>query len=358
MPIVDLSPSGRPLRVVSIFGTRPEVIKFAPVIRELESRNFDTVNVTTAQHRELIYPLVEHFDLRIDHDLAVMRQGQTLNGVASRVLDRLDPVLARHEPDVVLVQGDTTTAMTGALAAWNRGIAVGHIEAGLRSGNPRSPFPEEMNRRLISQLATWHFAATERNRQTLEREGVAPASIFVTGNPVIDALHWTLDRHPRTSRLQSLLDRVRDQRLIVLTTHRRESFGETMRENLETIRDFVATHDGATVIFPVHPNPSVRSVAEELLGNERRIHLVEPLPYAEFLPLLSRAWLLVSDSGGLQEEAPSLGKPLLILRENTERPEAVECGAARLISGSTRRLRDELESAWNDDTWARAVAAM
>jgi len=344
--------------VLSLFGTRPEAIKFAPVIHELERQEVSTVNVTSAQHRDLLYPLISYFDLRIDHDLEVMRPGQSLNGVSARVTEALDPILNDKSPDMVLVQGDTTTAMAGALAAWNRGIPVGHIEAGLRSGNRHSPFPEEMNRRLISQVASLHFAATASNRDALLAEGTDPDSIVVTGNPVIDALELTLARGRVSSRVNELIDAVGDRRLVVLTTHRRESFGEAMGANLDAIRAFVDAHEDAALIFPVHPNPAVLAVAEEKLADHPRIHLIEPLQYEDFLQVLSRAWLLVSDSGGLQEEAPTLGKPLLILRENTERPEAVECGAARLIGGSAVCLSSELESLWRDDQWAAEVAAM
>ncbi len=352
------SKKGRGPVVLSLFGTRPEAIKFAPVIHELERQEVSTVNVTSAQHRDLLYPLISYFDLRIDHDLEVMRPGQSLNGVSARVTEALDPILNDKSPDMVLVQGDTTTAMAGALAAWNRGIPVGHIEAGLRSGNRHSPFPEEMNRRLISQVASLHFAATESNRDALLAEGADPDSIVVTGNPVIDALELTLARGRVSSRVNELIDAVGDRRLLVLTTHRRESFGEAMGANLDAIRAFVDAHDDVALIFPVHPNPAVLAVAEEKLADHPRIHLVEPLQYEDFLQVLSRAWLLVSDSGGLQEEAPTLGKPLLILRENTERPEAVECGAARLIGGSAEGLSSELESLWQDDRWAREVATM
>ena len=355
---VAASKNGRGPVVLSLFGTRPEAIKFAPVIHELERQEVSTINVTSAQHRDLLYPLISYFDLRIDHDLEVMRPGQSLNGVSARVTEALDPILNDKSPDLVLVQGDTTTAMAGALAAWNRGIAVGHIEAGLRSGNRLSPFPEEMNRRLISQVASLHFAATESNRDALLAEGTDPGSIVVTGNPVVDALELTLARGRVSSRVNDLIDAIGDRRLLVLTTHRRESFGEAMGANLDAIRAFVDAHEDAALIFPVHPNPAVLAVAEEKLADHPRIHLVEPLQYEDFLQVLSRAWLLVSDSGGLQEEAPTLGKPLLILRENTERPEAVECGAARLIGGSAGRLASELESLWKDDHWAAEVAAM
>lgn len=345
-------------KVLCLFGTRPEVIKFAPVIHELERRELMTLNVTSAQHRDLLYPLISYFDLRIDHDLEVMRPGQSLNGVAARVTETLDPILQDSAADLVLVQGDTTTALAGALAAWNRGIPVGHIEAGLRSGDRHSPFPEEMNRRLISQVASLHFAATESNRGALLAEGADADSVVVTGNPVVDSLLKTLSTGRVSSRVTELLFKVGDRRLVVLTTHRRESFGDVMGANLNAIRHFIDTHEDSALIFPVHPNPAVRAVAEERLSGHPRIHLVEPLQYEDFLQILSHAWLLVSDSGGLQEEAPTLGKPLLILRENTERPEAVECGAARLIGGSADRLRDEMNGLWKDDSWANEVAAM
>ncbi|MCL4103693.1 UNVERIFIED_CONTAM: hypothetical protein GTU68_059772 [Idotea baltica] len=340
---------------MSVFGTRPEAIKFAPVIRHLEESGFETINISTAQHRDLIRPLIEHFDIRIDHDLDVMKPGQTLNGTAARVLAKLDPILEETQPNVVLVQGDTTTAMTGALAAWNRRIHVGHIEAGLRTDDPENPFPEEMNRRLISRMAKFHFASTQRNRSVLLNEGVDDASIFVTGNPVIDALEWTLAKNKGNATEDSLLKKIGDKKLIVLTTHRRESFGDAMGANLDVIAEFVRNNEDVAIVFPVHPNPSVKAVAEEKLGGIDRVHLVEPMDYPDFLKLLSHAWLLVSDSGGLQEEAPSLGKPLLILRENTERPEAVECGAARLIGGSAEVLAAELETLHKSDRWSQSV---
>ncbi|NNE90710.1 MAG: UDP-N-acetylglucosamine 2-epimerase (non-hydrolyzing) [Verrucomicrobiales bacterium] len=334
------------------------MIKFAPVIRYLEAAGFETINISTAQHRDLIRPLIEHFELRIDHDLDVMKPGQTLNGTASRVLEKLDPILADTKPNVVLVQGDTTTAMTGALAAWNRQIPVGHIEAGLRTDSPENPFPEEMNRRLITRMAKFHFASTERNRMTLISEKVDLDGIFVTGNPVIDALEWTLAKNGNSEIAGGLFEKIGNRRLIVLTTHRRESFGEAMGGNLDVIADFVRKNEDVAVVFPVHPNPAVVEVANEKLGDIDRIHLIEPMDYPDFLQLLARAWVLVSDSGGLQEEAPSLGKPLLILRENTERPEAVDCGAARLIGGSPEALRVELEEIHRSDRWTRTVESL
>jgi UDP-N-acetylglucosamine 2-epimerase (non-hydrolysing) len=326
--------------VLTVFGTRPETIKLAPVINHLEKAcgRFRTINVTSGQHTTLLYPFVELFRLRIDYDLQVMEPGQTPNGVCSRVLAALDPILAVERPDMVLVQGDTTTALAGAMAAFHHGIPVGHVEAGLRSGNRQSPFPEEMNRRLVGNLASLHFAATPRNRETLLREGIQQDTVFVTGNPVVDALDTTLAGSTASATVDAVLSSTAGMKRIVVTTHRRESFGGYMTESLQILRRFVEAHSDVALLFPVHPNPVVVATTREVLGSHPRIHLLEPLNYHEFLHLLSRAWLIVSDSGGVQEEAPSLGKPLIILRENTERPEAVECGIARLVGQRPDRL--------------------
>ena len=345
-------------KVLTLFGTRPEVIKLAPVVWQLEARPdlFSTVNVTSAQHTDLLYPLTKLLDVRIDHDLRVMQPHQSPSAVCARVLSALDPVLADERPDVVLVQGDTSTALAGALAAFHRQIPVGHVEAGLRSGDAVSPFPEEMNRRLVTRLATWHFAATPRNRETLLAEGVTHERIFLTGNPVVDALRSILDQARPDAVTRGALEATAGLRRIVLTTHRRESFGARLAENLRTLRRFVERHEDVAVIFPVHPNPAVTEPARALMGGHPRIHLLPPLDYDEFVALLAEAWLIVSDSGGVQEEAPSLGKPLLILRDNTERPEAVEAGVARLVPGGPGRLARALRDAYRDDGWHARVA--
>jgi UDP-N-acetylglucosamine 2-epimerase (non-hydrolysing) len=343
--------------ILTLFGTRPEVIKLSPVIAALEARPGDFVSLTVAsgQHTELLYPLARRLGVRIDHDLAAMRPRQSLSRLAARLLATLDPVLARRRPDALLVQGDTTTALAGALAAFHRGLPIGHVEAGLRTGDRTSPFPEEMNRRLITRLATWHFAATTRNRATLLAEGVEPARIFVTGNPVVDAIEAMLAAPASTPRLESLLAIAEGRRLIVVTTHRRERLGPIMAENLRALRDFAALHPEVAIVFPVHLNPAVGRAARAILEGQPGVHLVPPLPYDEFIPLLRRAWLLVSDSGGLQEEAPSVGVPLLVLRESTERPEAIDCGVARLVGGAPGQLARALEVAWRDDAWAAAA---
>ncbi|HEV7843126.1 MAG TPA: UDP-N-acetylglucosamine 2-epimerase (non-hydrolyzing) [Pyrinomonadaceae bacterium] len=349
---------GKPGRkLMTVLGTRPEAIKLAPVLQQAEafSQSFQTVNVVSGQHTDLLYPFVQLFDIRVDHNLQAMLPDQTPNQLCARVLSALDALLAEVQPDMILVQGDTTTALAGALAGFHRGVRVAHVEAGLRSGNLRSPYPEEMNRRLITGLASYHFAATPRNRETLLMEGVERDSIFVTGNPVVDSLQAILAQATVTDTVKQLLRQTENQRRLILTTHRRESFGEVMAENLRVVRSFVETHRDVALIFPAHPNPAVIGPAKEILSGHPRIHLIEPLSYDEFILMLSQAWLIVSDSGGVQEEAPTLGKPLLVLRENTERPEAIESGVARLVGGQPRKLELMLREAYKEGSWADEV---
>lgn len=349
-------PDARPT-VLTLFGTRPEAIKLAPVARALEdyAPALRTLNVSSSQHTDLLKPFVELFGLRVDYDLGAMRAGQTPSALLSRLLAALDPLIEKERPDVLIVQGDTTTALAGALAGFHRGVAVAHVEAGLRTDDARSPFPEEMNRRLVSRLAAYHFAPTARNRATLLSEGVEPARVYVTGNTVVDALGTIRARAVLTERVRAVLEATKGMRLVVLTTHRRESFGSVLVENLRVLRGFVERHADAALVFPVHPNPRVVEAAREVLSNHPRIHLIEPLGYAEFVKLLSASWLIVSDSGGVQEEAPSLGKPLLVLRENTERPEALESGVARLVGGDPARLASMLEEVARGASWADEV---
>ena len=286
------SPNGRPTRVACLFGTRPEVIKFAPVIRALEAEGAETLIICSSQHTDLILPLIKQFGIRIDHNLKVMRPNQTLDGICARVMEGLAPILECESPDALLVQGDTTTAMAGALTAFHARIPVGHIEAGLRSGNRDSPFPEEINRRLITRIASYHFAATERNVNALTAEGVHPESIFQTGNPVIDSLLTTLEKPTVGGELKKVLMASADTKRIVLTTHRRESLGDKMRGHLLAIRDFVRQHQDTSLIFPVHPNPHVMKCAQDILGNESRVWMTSPLPYHEFSALLKTSWLI------------------------------------------------------------------
>lgn len=308
------------IKVLVLFGTRPEVIKLAPVIVELRKKFFQTIVVSSSQHKQLLRPFLEALEIEPDFDLGVMRRNQTPNDVCARVMSKLDRIFVSERPDLILVQGDTTTTLAGALAGFNRGIPVGHVEAGLRSGNILSPFPEEMNRRVVSQIASFHFAATEKNKRNLVSEGVPSEKIFVTGNPVVDSLRKMTRSLSPSHSIAELIKLTELQKRVLLTTHRRESFGESMATNLKVIGEFVQKHENVSLLFPVHPNPNVRRVAKAILGNRERIHLLEPLDYADFLALMKASWLIISDSGGVQEEAPTLGKPLLVLRENTERP--------------------------------------
>ena len=339
--------------ILVLFGTRPEVVKLAPVIIELKKNpNFRTIVASSGQHTDLLAPFLKIFKIKVDYDLGVMTVNQTPNTVGAKVLEKLDVILTAEKPDLILVQGDTTTAFAGAFAAFNRKIKIGHVEAGLRSNDLQSPFPEEANRRLISQLATFHFCATKGNKQNLLAENIGEKHIFVCGNTVVDALQYTLKNEQPSANIEKLIDETRGLKRILLTTHRRESFGETMSANLEILRDFVSGNKDVCVVFPVHPNPNVRNVTGKILANRERIFLLEPLGYADFAALMKSAWLIVSDSGGVQEEAPSLGKPLLILRENTERPEAIETGIAQLVGDNLKEL---LELNYADESWINSV---
>ena len=341
----------KPSKVLICLGTRPELIKFAPMIKALENRGAGLITVNTGQHTDLLEPLFDLFGISPHHNLEAMKAGQSLNALGSRLLERLDPVMEAEKPDLVLVQGDTSSAVMGSMAAFNRRIPVGHLEAGLRSGNPLSPFPEEMNRRLVGQIAAYHFAATERNRRTLLDEGVAADSIHLVGNTVVDALRQTLTTTRPSKAVELMQQWAAGKRLVLVTTHRRENFGETMSRHLRALREFIESEPDLCMIFPVHPNPNVRAAVAAELEHHPRIRLTDPMGYLDFVHLLSGAWLIVSDSGGIQEEATALGKPMIVLRENTERPEAVECGVARLVGESPERLREMLRTALIDEVW-------
>ena len=343
-----------PVKILVLFGTRPEAIKLAPVIGELKkSRNFQTVVVSSSQHTNLLQPFLKIFNVKTDYDLRVMTANQTPTTVCARVLALLDAILESEKPDLILVQGDTTTALAGALAAFNRRIKIGHVEAGLRSGNAQNPFPEEMNRRLISQMSSFHFCATPNNKENLLAENIDEKQIFVTGNTVVDALHFILEKGAPSFQIEKLIEDTKAFKPILLTTHRRESFGAAMSGNLETLREFVENHADVCLFFPVHPNPNVKEVTEKILANRERIYLLDALDYGDFVHLMKNGWLIASDSGGVQEEAPSLGKPLLILRENTERPEAIAAGVAKLAAENN--LKFLLESNYNDAGWTNSV---
>lgn len=350
--------ASRRLTVATVFGTRPEVIKIAPVVRAMEAQpgRFCTLNVGTGQHAQMMGAFASELGVRLDADLTVGRPGQTPTGVVERTLATLDGWLAEHQPDVVLVQGDTTAAFAGALAGYYRKVPVGHIEAGLRSGQRDDPFPEEMHRRMIGRLADVHFAATQRNVDALLAERVESHRVVLAGNTVVDAVQWAMQQGAASSRMQAMLDGFAGHRLVVLTTHRRESFGDTMGRNLNALREFLEEHEDVRLVFPVHPNPAVREAAERHLGRCPRVKLVDPMGYFDFVQLLRAAWLVVSDSGGVQEEAPSLGKALLVIRKTTERPEGVEAGVAKLCDTPDKLILALGESYRTD--WPREVSAI
>lgn len=349
--------------IVTLFGTRPEAIKLAPVIQALgriyrSGTHGEVVNVSSGQHTDLVRPFTNAFGVEIHHDLEIGRADQTSTDVCAAVLKSFDALLGKISPDLVLVQGDTTTALAGAMAAFHRKVAVGHVEAGLRSGDPLSPFPEEMNRRLISRIADRHFAATDRNVAALLAEGVEASSIILTGNPVVDSVRWAIDNTRPSDRVGELLETVAARRLILVTTHRRESFGDVMVERLRVLSRFARDREDVAIVFPVHPNPNVRRAVEEAMPPTDRVHLLEPLGYFDFVHLMARAWLIVSDSGGVQEEAPTLGKPVLVIRENTERPEAIDAGVARLVGGSADALATMLHDCDDDPEWVEHVSSV
>ncbi len=343
--------------VLIVFGTRPEAIKLAPVVWALQQANerWRCVTVCSSQHEELLRPLTGLLRLPVHHDLHCMRNSQTPADVLALVLQRLKPIIEAERPAAIVVQGDTSTALAGALAGFYAGVPVVHVEAGLRTGNIASPFPEEMHRRQISLLADLHLAATAGNQAELLREGCAPQQVRVTGNTVVDALLWMRQNAQPSAALQTLLQRLAGQRLLVLTTHRRENFGAVMKGHLGAVRDFVQRHPDVHLVFPVHPNPQVVSLAHEVLGGQPRVHLIEPLHYSDFVHLLAAAWLVCSDSGGIQEEAPTLQKPVLILRDTTERAEVLDCGVGKLAGHCPDRLRLLLQQAYDDPSWQRTA---
>ena len=323
---------GTMLKVMTIFGTRPEAIKMAPVVKALEAADdMESIVTVTAQHREMLDQVLHLFSITPDYDLNIMSQGQTLYDVTCKALLGLQGVLKEAKPDVVLVHGDTTTTFVGALAAFYEGIPVGHVEAGLRTGNIYSPFPEEMNRKLTGAIGSYHFAPTSTSESNLLKENINPAHLYVTGNTVIDALQTTVQTdYTFNEELLNQIDYI-NNKVILVTTHRRENLGDPMRNVYEAIRDIINEQADVEVIFPMHRNPKVRSIVQEVLGDMPRVHLIEPLEYEPFANLMARTYLIMTDSGGIQEEAPSLGKPVLVLRDTTERPEAVEAGTVKLV---------------------------
>ncbi len=329
------------LKVMTVFGTRPEAIKMAPLVRELAQDSGSVINrvAVTAQHREMLDQVLDFFQITPDYDLNIMQSRQTLTGITVRVLQGLEEILLADKPDVVLVHGDTSTTMAASLAAFYQQIPVGHVEAGLRTGNKYAPYPEEMNRRITGVIADIHFAPTREARENLLREGVSPARIFVTGNTAIDALLAVAEQEGDFS--LPILNRLPydEKKVIVVDAHRRENLGKPMENICRALAALASEHHELEIIFSVHRNPAVAEPVAAILGNLPRVHLVSPLEYVEWARLMKKSWLVISDSGGLQEEAPALGKPVLLLRDTTERPEALKAGTVWMVGTETETIR-------------------
>lgn len=315
------------IKVMTIFGTRPEAIKMAPLVKELKSRKeIECIVCVTAQHRQMLDQVLHTFNIVPDYDLDIMKQGQTLSDITSRALKGLEEVIQKVKPNIVLVHGDTTTTFAGALAAYYSQVDVGHVEAGLRTWNKYSPFPEEMNRQMVGVIADMHFAPTENSKNSLLKEGKKIENIFVTGNTAIDALSTTVDQ----SYKNEILDWIGKDRMILITAHRRENLGEPMRGMFKAIKRIIDEFPDVKAVYPVHLNPKVREVANEVFGDDNKIKLIDPLEVIDFHNFLAKSYLILTDSGGIQEEAPSLGKPVLVLRDTTERPEGITAGTLKL----------------------------
>lgn len=338
--------------IMCVVGTRPEAIKMAPVILALKNEPWVKVRVlATAQHRNMLDQVNAFFGIQPDIDLDIMRPNQTLTTLTSRLLLELDKVLQTEKPDVVLVQGDTTTVMSVAMACFYHRIPIGHVEAGLRTWDMQNPFPEEANRVITGKLARWHFAPTEGSRQNLLREGVQDADILVTGNTVIDALLMTASKD-----IEVGIELDANKRLVLVTSHRRENFGQPFRNICQALHTLAKNNPDVQFLYPVHPNPNVKDVAHEMLGSISNILLCDPLDYAPFVAAMKRAYLIISDSGGVQEEAPALGKPVLVLRDETERPEAVDQGVVKLVGPNYERIVTEAQRLLDDELAYREMA--
>lgn len=353
------------IKVLSIFGTRPEAIKMAPVVKELEKypESFTSCVCVTAQHRQMLDQVLHLFQIKPTYDLDIMKPGQDLFGVTCSVLTGLKPVLEKEQPDIVLVHGDTTTTMAASLASYYCKIKVGHVEAGLRTHNKFAPFPEEINRKIAGSLTDLHFAPTEVARQNLIGEGVPEASIFVTGNTVVDALLSVSNMINDTSELSKRFDAEFSyldphKKLILVTGHRRENFGNGFENICHAFADIVKTNKDVEILYPVHLNPNVQEPVRRILGNGRmnNIHLIEPVDYLPFVYLMNRSYLIITDSGGVQEEAPSLGKPVLVMRETTERPEAVSAGTVKLVGTDKKKIVSEASILLNDAMTYRVMS--
>ena len=343
------------IKVMTVFGTRPEAIKMAPLVLELQkqSQRFEAITTVSAQHREMLDQVLDIFHIKPDYDLNIMHARQTLTDITSNVLINLDKILKEAKPDIVLVHGDTTTTFAASVAAFYNQIPIGHVEAGLRTWEKYSPYPEEMNRQMTDAMTDLYFAPTNQSKANLLKENHKEDNIYITGNTAIDALKQTVDKEYH----HDILDKVSpDNKLILLTMHRRENQGEPMRRVFKVIREVVESREDVEVIYPVHLSPAVQEAAKEILGNTERIHLISPLDVVDFHNLAARSYFIMTDSGGVQEEAPSLGKPVLVLRDKTERPEGVEAGTLKLVGTESEKVKKEIEELLDNDAEYQRMA--
>ena len=343
------------IKVMTVFGTRPEAIKMAPLVLELQkqSQRFEAITTVSAQHREMLDQVLDIFHIKPDYDLNIMHARQTLTDITSNVLINLDKILKEAKPDIVLVHGDTTTTFAASVAAFYNQIPIGHVEAGLRTWEKYSPYPEEMNRQMTDAMTDLYFAPTNQSKANLLKENHKEDNIFITGNTAIDALKQTVDKEYH----HDILDKVSpDNKLILLTMHRRENQGEPMRRVFKVVREVVESREDVEVIYPVHLSPAVQEAAKEILGNTERIHLISPLDVVDFHNLAARSYFIMTDSGGVQEEAPSLGKPVLVLRDTTERPEGVEAGTLKLVGTESEKVKEEMEELLDNDAEYQRMA--
>lgn len=326
------------IKVMTIFGTRPEAIKMAPLVKELEKRKeIESIVCVTAQHREMLDQVLKVFDIKPDYDLNIMKQGQTLSEITSRVLLGLEEVIKEVKPNIILVHGDTTTTFAGALAAFYNNIDIGHVEAGLRTWNKYSPFPEEMNRQMVDCLTDMYFAPTEVSKNNLLIQGINEDKIYITGNTAIDAMKYTV----KDTYYNEIFDWVGEDKLILLTAHRRENLGEPMRNIFNAVKRLVLDIPNIKVVYPIHLNPNIRKIADDVIGNNEKIKIIEPLEVIDFHNFINKSYLILTDSGGIQEEAPSLEKPVLVLRDTTERPEGIDAGTLKLVGTDENTIYNE-----------------
>lgn len=346
------------IKTLIIFGTRPEAVKMAPIVKAFkgDEEHFTTKICVTAQHRDMLDQVLRIFDIVPDYDLNIFQSGQTLTQITCRALTGLEEVIEEFKPDLVLVQGDTSTVFAGALAAFYHQVKIGHVEAGLRSGNLYSPYPEEANRRLAGVLADFHFAPTETSRENLLKEGFDDGKIFITGNTSIDALKWVIDEEYQfdDEKLNSI--DFKNKKVVLITAHRRENIGEPMENIFSAVKEAAEKNSDVEVIYPMHLNPKVREIAYRVFGDMKNVHLIEPLDYLPFTNLMAKCFLIVTDSGGVQEEAPSLGKPVLVVRRETERPEGIEAGTAKLVGTDRDVIFSEINVLINNEEEYKKMA--